>query len=603
MRKFAFIASCFILSSRVWALTNIPLNDSRIFLLGYQSAGTIAGVTATNNSLYQAPGYFSFNGTLLNAYMYSNGATFISIDSGTFTSFAGTNASGWTLVSIASGLSSGTHTVSWYAGTTYLSSTAAFSTDGTGLLTSAIVAPFYQVTSSSFSSYGTVDGTMQTDSQFPGTPETGNTGGGGEFTLRYQGTGAYQSFILTSGGTNAALYQDGVQVSTFNLTTSIGYYGLYVSSAVDPGQHQYKLVYFGYPGMNNEVVGIMPSGSFVATPESVKQTVGFYGDSIIYELGNYQLDLRLGWREAADATGWAAMRYGQIGQPVIGYLQQSTQTVFINGYANPRAVGLVILEGGVNDERLLLSTATFRVAISSQLYNMQQGLNPGVKMLYEGILPNVFDSSADTLLWNQTEQLGVADFNALYPNHAVCWYDTTGWINTTTDTDGDGVHPVGSNPISVQYPFGNPLIGYGKISNRLAPILNAYGTVGQSYSFSGPGGAGGLGVQSGNFIVSMLSSATFTGDQIITLNDASAGGTFTPSVGSPGIGPLAVTPTVGTSSFTFTYTPSISGGSRTITTTAGQSCWIDAPSISYPVLGQNAVFSGSATISGTGVIQ
>src|SRR5215831_2356296 len=78
-------------------------------------------------------------------------------------------------------------------------------------------------------------------------------------------------------------------------------------------------------------------------------------------------------------------------------------------------------------------------------------------------------------------------------------------------------------------------------------------TVNNVYTASGPG-SGTVNLPSTAFTVT-LSSGTFNGSNSITINDGSRGGTFTPSVGSPGTNSVTVTPTAATTSFTFTYTP------------------------------------------------
>jgi enterochelin esterase-like enzyme len=78
-----------------------------------------------------------------------------------------------------------------------------------------------------------------------------------------------------------------------------------------------------------------------------------------------------------------------------------------------------------------------------------------------------------------------------------------------------------------------------------------------------------------------LGTGTFSGSQTITISDGGNGGTITPSVGSPGTSTVVVTPTVSTTSFTFTYTGA-TAGNKTISFANAQG-WHDAQAqIYYP---------------------
>jgi hypothetical protein len=135
-----------------------------------------------------------------------------------------------------------------------------------------------------------------------------------------------------------------------------------------------------------------------------------------------------------------------------------------------------------------------------------------------------------------------------------------GSILLTTSDLSDGVHPTTA--------------GHAKYAKRIAPIL-----VSPSYTVSGP--SNGLVSQaSTDFTVNLGSSAPFLGDQTITISDGGNGGTFTPSVGSPGTSSVTVTPATSATSFTFTYTPA-SSGTKTFTFTNTQSGWSDPNNITY----------------------
>jgi enterochelin esterase-like enzyme len=76
-----------------------------------------------------------------------------------------------------------------------------------------------------------------------------------------------------------------------------------------------------------------------------------------------------------------------------------------------------------------------------------------------------------------------------------------------------------------------------------------------------------------------LPSGTFNGSQTVTISDGSQGGTFTPSVGSPGTNSITVTPAGGASGFTFTYSAA-STGNKSISVSNGQG-WANAAPVTY----------------------
>jgi hypothetical protein len=124
----------------------------------------------------------------------------------------------------------------------------------------------------------------------------------------------------------------------------------------------------------------------------------------------------------------------------------------------------------------------------------------------------------------------------------------------------DGLHPTST--------------GYAKMANRQIPIFGA-----TAFSASGPA-SGVHGSPSTNFTVTIATGATFTGDQTITISDGGAGGTITPSVGSPGTSTVTVTPTAALTSFTFTYNAA-SAGAKTLTFTNGQQLWTNPSPRTY----------------------
>jgi hypothetical protein len=98
------------------------------------------------------------------------------------------------------------------------------------------------------------------------------------------------------------------------------------------------------------------------------------------------------------------------------------------------------------------------------------------------------------------------------------------------------------------------------------------------YSVTGPT-SGSVGVASGTFTLALERGATFTGDQSIIISDSGAGGAFTPSIGSPGVGSVVVTPINLATGFSFTY-GAAAPGPVTIAFADKQN-WVDPPAISF----------------------
>jgi hypothetical protein len=107
------------------------------------------------------------------------------------------------------------------------------------------------------------------------------------------------------------------------------------------------------------------------------------------------------------------------------------------------------------------------------------------------------------------------------------------------------------------------------------PSPQTYTSAADILTLTGPT-SGNVNVASTNFTMT-LTGTTFNGSSTVTISDGSQGGTFTPSVGSPGTSTVTVTPPSGTS-FTFTYTPVVVGA-ITLTTTNAQSWGNPSPAI------------------------
>ena len=115
-----------------------------------------------------------------------------------------------------------------------------------------------------------------------------------------------------------------------------------------------------------------------------------------------------------------------------------------------------------------------------------------------------------------------------------------------------------------------------------------------SYTASGPS-SGVTGSPSTNFTVTLI-GGTFNGGQTVTISDSSGGGTFTPSVGSPGTSTVTVTPASSATGFTFTYNAA-SNGAHTLTFTNAQS-WTNPSPLTYTSSTVNS-YTASGPSTGT----
>lgn len=154
-----------------------------------------------------------------------------------------------------------------------------------------------------------------------------------------------------------------------------------------------------------------------------------------------------------------------------------------------------------------------------------------------------------------------------YPNNTVKVCDDAAFDNVADAANEtyfiDGLHPTTA--------------GDAIIETYVRAFILATSDDASGYTFSGPS-TGIAGTPSSNFTIT-FTGGSVSGAQAITLSDGANGGLFTPSVGSPGTNSITVTPSQGTASFTFTYTPA-SAGVKTITPSNPQN-WLEASAIAY----------------------
>lgn len=576
---------------------DIPFTDSNLLPVGWTTSGATRFPNTQDGAIY-----FKVNiGTnTLKTTFYGTQAFKFSIDGGSTISVSPLSSSVPTLTTISSSLSPGSHDVyAWGSQSdTVISTAAAFTTDGSGSLADTRFGTLYETKTGTLATYGKIRscpwqttslGTYASSAFAYDATMGGNSADAGE---AYYATGDSQSVYvyagLTSGGAGYALYQDGVSVGTASTSANGGVFQMLFITGLDSGQHLYEWISNKIQSGPNGIVFVMPSGSVSTVTAAAKSCVGIYGDSITALSAVTPGDSRLAWWAATYAAGFDNMRMGQGGQKVVTFGRDNTAA--ITGGANGVPT-IVIHAFGVNDQQAYTGPSditTFQTAALTELQNMDAGPLGGSRQLWQYILPNAAGNSAQRGAYNTAIAAAVASYNGGAHTTTACAYDTTGWINTTTDTIGDALHPILQNAASTTYPFGNPLLGYGKISNRLSFILSGYGSAGKSFTFTGPA-FGYVGVDSAVYTLTpSVTGAVFNGEPI-TLSDGGAGGTFTPNL-------TALTD--GASSVTFTY-KGTSIGVKTISVSGLANCWTAPPSLTF---GVSATDSFSLGISRKGPV-
>lgn len=573
--------------------TNIAFTDSNLLTYGWSASGGNY-VTAGQD----APILFTVNigtNTLrTTACSAIGGGTFhASIDGAaaiTITPASGCGG-GPQIVTISSSLTPGNHSVYVWGSLndTVLSGTAAFVTDGSGTVADSRFGTVYDSTNSTYSTNCAVMDGPQTQATsgyhtWPeayygafGTPPT-ETG-----QACYATTVNLAALVYVGSGAAYVLYSDGTQVATAAASTTIGGAFQWIFfTGLDPAQHLYRVeAYLTYAAQG--VVAMMPSGTIDARAVTARPLMVLYGDSIpMYSHWDAGTDYRLGWSQSTEATGYDISRSGQGGTDLVTVGYPNVAAVWASAYATPKVVDN---EWGSNDMQHQTDLATFQTDVTATLTAEDAHIATGGKLLWEGILPG--DGAAhvaDRPAYIAAEVAGVAAYSGTHP---ACFYSTDNWIlGTPPDTYPDNLHPVPSNAPSAAHPFGNPLIGQGKIDNRLAFILAGYGSQGQSFGISGPA-SGTVGVAQTLTITVPITGQVFDGETA-TLTDSSSGA-FTPN---------PVTLTNAATSVTVSYTPA-SAGAKSITASVLADCWTAPGAFSFTASAPAS--SGAVTLGGVSV--
>lgn len=137
--------------------------------------------------------------------------------------------------------------------------------------------------------------------------------------------------------------------------------------------------------------------------------------------------------------------------------------------------------------------------------------------------------------------------------------------------------------------------GYGLIAGIASPVISGTLTI-LTYTGTGPA-VSTVGSDSTAFTVTLAESQTVLGSQPWTVTSNNAADTLTPSVGSPSVGAVTVTPVLGQTGFTFTLNAA-TAGARTITFTNAQG-WTNPAPLALTANAPAPVISSGLTDSGT----
>lgn len=253
---------------------------------------------------------------------------------------------------------------------------------------------------------------------------------------------------------------------------------------------------------------------------------------------------------------------------------------------------VVFLRGGYNDLAASVSPITYAAAYASGISALQGIASPPAHIV---CLTNEAITGQDFTAYN-------AALAVQCPLSGAVYVDPTLWAPGNSGFQVDGLH----------FAYGAPRTDATKnenlYGNRIGPIVSGY-AFGSSYTLNGPS-TGTAGSASTDFTVALPALFTFACDsdsvcrQTLTLSDGGQGGTFTPSIGSPGVSPINVTPISG-NSFTFTYTAA-SSGAKTITVTTAIPAWTAPSGITFTAapsgsVGQSIQIINTGTVSNSSV--
>ncbi len=295
----------------------------------------------------------------------------------------------------------------------------------------------------------------------------------------------------------------------------------------------------------------------VSTPTTGNRVL-VYGDSIAVggnatntEYNGYVPLLRntYGYRVMLEGWGYRTL-YSDINTAPL----RSTFVSRLAGYS-PSVIWIAI---GTNDYALnSWSAANFGTAYAALLDDLHTAI-PSVKIFCQSPIVRVNEGANS--FGNTTGDYRSQILTVCNARSSFTTYVDGSTLLTTSDLD-DNVHPSTS--------------GHAKYAKRIAPYLSS-----PSFTISGP--SLGQNSQASTAFTVTIASASFFGDQTITI--AASSGTLTAtavggSITNNGTGSVVVTPANTVTNFAFTYTP-LSEGANTLTFTNGQG-WTSPGAASY----------------------
>lgn len=551
---------------------------------GSNTATGQTGVSATNNSAQPAPTAFAINnanalnlgditdgslagrnyrityetrvkltGTDAFVVFYGAGANSsftVYIDGGSGVTKTIQSTSDFVIVPVFTGLSDSAHEVRVVNSFGYSDKDNFYRVVGSSpaIGQSSVFGTSYQPRSGTVSPHINITGDYSATSSGPGLQYVGTAGS----SIRFKSNSANLS-VYAAQNTSAVfrLIIDGVDSGSDFAANATPLWDLtQVGSGLDTStQHDYEIISVG-SASQHYLYSILTSGSgtldLTATISARSVSTVFYGDSIVLDAG-IPGELTWTYRSSRLRASISAFQLNGVG---------GTAVVGSGNAGESRTGQITSLSGitevhtqyGTNDSSVNVGNGTFATSFTNMLSLIRTGL-PSARIYVYALLPETGFPSRNTIIASVAS--GISN----------CQYcKTTDDIVLVSDTT-DGRHP--------------NALGCAKISNAMLPYLATSGV-----TISGPS-SGSVGVDSFDFTVTIATNSTFNGTQTVTLSDGGNGGTFTPSVGSPGTSSVTVTPANAASSFTFKYKPA-SGGTKTLTPTNGQG-WTNPATNSFSV--------------------
>jgi hypothetical protein len=393
------------------------------------------------------------------------------------------------------------------------------------------------------------------------------------------------------------LLQDGVQVNDWGQNGSGTTWAALGAVTGLTGCHDYQIIQIesvNVPFPDQLIKSVQIIGTLGVQP-ALRSLVAESGDSLVDLAGTTPpSDSRVAHMyQSSSAFAAVDQHMGWAGYNVYGAGQIAALAP--SAYSNLGAApALAYLRGGANDIVSGVTTANFSAAWTTYITGVQGVAQVPAHIICLGIPSDSRFSSGTQATYNALIQAAAAA-------NGVTYIDTTAWYGPTGNRQSDNLH------LSYGLPTTDLTKGENIMTNRLAPITAGY-LDGSSYSIAGPT-VGVVGTASTAFTVTLAGgNAVFMADvldsvarECIVLTESS-GGTFTPSVGGSGAGPLSVCATAG-NSWTFTYTP-VSAGAKTIgfTSTAALG-WKDPASANYLSLAPGGAVLASGTVVASQVIR